>query len=89
VKLFLKRPPEMKNILKEFFEHILNNPAEDLDLKDRAAYFFRAMSANMEEFSEAFNKYEKEKLDAFIEDEEESSNQDGLNFNTLSIIYNK
>jgi AP-4 complex subunit beta-1 len=51
VKLFLKRPPEMKNILKEFFEHILNNQAEDLDLKDRAAYFFRAMSVNLEEFA--------------------------------------
>lgn len=79
----------MKNILKEFFEHILNNPAEDLDLKDRAAYFFRAMSVNLDEFSQSFLSYKKEKLDNFIEDEEESSNQDGLNFNTLSIIYNK
>ena len=44
VKLFLKRPPEMYEILAKIMNLIINSEEEDLDLKDRAIFYCKSFS---------------------------------------------
>jgi len=71
VKLFLKRPPEMQIILGSLFNLILSNEKEDIDLKDRAAFYYRIMQANIEDLAKALNE-PKQEITMFLEDEENS-----------------
>ena len=43
VKLFARRAPEMQGILAKLFTHILEDPTEDIDLKDRCAFYYRTL----------------------------------------------
>lgn len=43
VKLFLLRAPEMQLILGKLFSNLLSDPNEDIDLKDRAAFYYRSL----------------------------------------------
>jgi AP-4 complex subunit beta-1 len=44
VKLFLKRAPEMQQMLGKVFALILEDAnVEDIDLKDRASFYYRAL----------------------------------------------
>jgi AP-4 complex subunit beta-1 len=45
VKLFFKRPPEMQKVLGKVFQLIIENDKEDLDLKERATYYYKALSS--------------------------------------------
>ena len=54
VKLFIKRPPELQKTLGLYFSLILSNESEDLDIKDRAAFYYRAMQANIQDFVKSF-----------------------------------
>lgn len=50
LKLFLKRAPEMQGILSKIFNLILDDQyTEDIDLKDRASYYYRALQQNVNE----------------------------------------
>ena len=71
MKLFLKRPPEMQTILGSLFNLILSNEKEDIDLKDRAAFYYRIMQANIEELAKSLNE-PKQEITMFLEDEENS-----------------
>ena len=44
----------MQQILGNLFRNILKNINEDLELKDRAAFYYRAMQNNIKEFKELF-----------------------------------
>jgi len=43
LKLFFKRPPEMQKQLAKIFTLILENEREDVDLKDRAAFYYLSL----------------------------------------------
>ncbi len=68
---------------------ILGNPREDVDLRDRAAFYYRAMQNDINEFKDIFLRASSIKVEQFIEEEEEKQARDTLFFNTLSIIYSK
>ena len=44
----------MHENLSKFFSQILTNPNEDIDLKDRASFYYRAMQNDIAEFKEMF-----------------------------------
>ena len=54
IRLFLLRPPEMFENLTILFRQILTNSNEDIDLKDRASFYYRAMQNNIDEFKTMF-----------------------------------
>jgi hypothetical protein len=61
---------------------------EDVDLKDRAAFYLRVMQNNIEEFK-TFATKPPTSVETFIEDEELIKEKGTYEFNTLSVIYNK
>ena len=54
VKLFLKRPAEMYNVIATIFRTILTDDETQLHLKDYAAFLYRGMTAGVEEFKTVF-----------------------------------
>lgn len=52
--LYLKLPKDMLAILARVFERIINAETADARLKDLAAQYYRAMSADMLSFKELF-----------------------------------
>jgi hypothetical protein len=54
VKLFLKRPAEMYNVLSTIFRSILTDDDTHLHLKDYAAYLYRGLAAGVDDFKAAF-----------------------------------
>jgi hypothetical protein len=61
----------MQSILASIFNNILGNEEEDIDLKDRAAFYYRALQTNPEEVA-ALLRNIKAEIIAFVEDEEDS-----------------
>lgn len=47
MKLFFKRPPEMKKILISLLEYIMKTEEADPDLYDRAVYFYRLLCSDI------------------------------------------
>eukprot|EP01125_Pyxidicula_operculata_P021846 TRINITY_DN8691_c0_g1_i1.p1 TRINITY_DN8691_c0_g1~~TRINITY_DN8691_c0_g1_i1.p1 ORF type:complete len:820 (+),score=227.71 TRINITY_DN8691_c0_g1_i1:325-2460(+) len=86
LKLFFKRPVEMKPILSKLFSKSLEDFSHP-DVHDRALLYYRLLSSNVEKcrqtlfsirskpFSEVVDEYE---TDAIFEE-----------FNTLSVVYNQ
>ena len=54
VALFLKRPPEMHKVLALIMRYIFTNEKTPIDLKDRAAFYYRALENNPEEVKKGF-----------------------------------
>lgn len=67
----MKRPPETQLALGTLFSLILSNEKEDVDLKDRAAFYYRIMQANIDELAKVMND-SKTEITMFLEDEENS-----------------
>lgn len=86
-KLFFKTPGEMQEILGNLFQFIFNN-FSDVDLKDRAAYYYQLMQADVEE-AEFVICGEKAKVDDFSDNSNTQLAQIYKEFNTLSVLYNK
>lgn len=99
----MKRPPEMQNILGSLFNLYLSNENEDIDLKDRTAFYYRILQTNIDDLSKVL-KDGKIDLSIFIEDELNSKvnfskiffiylffskENNNIDFNTLSVIYQK
>lgn len=82
VKSFIKKPGEMQKILGRFIRHIISNDSEDIDLKERAAYYYQALRNNIRELTSI--------LQINVENEQDNVHfKEGLEFNTLSIIFKK
>ena len=47
IRLFLKRPPEMQKILGKLFKTIIENEDEDMDLKERAVFYYRCLQKDI------------------------------------------
>lgn len=54
VKLFLKRPDEMCNVLGNLLRAILTDDNTHLHVKDYAAFLYRALASDIEEFKTTF-----------------------------------
>lgn len=61
----------MQLSLGNLFHLILSNEKEDIDLKDRAAFYYRIMQANIDELFKIMNDA-KQEITMFLEDEENS-----------------
>ncbi|CAD8171016.1 unnamed protein product [Paramecium octaurelia] len=87
LKVFFVRAPEMHQVLGKLFYAIINNENEDIDLKDRAAYYYRALKSNPNEVKQLWQY--NIKVDKFLE--ETIINKEALlfEFNSLSVIYEK
>ncbi|CAD8087395.1 unnamed protein product [Paramecium primaurelia] len=87
LKVFFCRAPEMQEILGQLFYSIMNNENEDIDLKDRAAFYYRALQNNPNEIKKLWQNGIK--VDKFLE--EQNINKEALlfEFNSLSVIYEK
>lgn len=86
VMLFVKRPPEMQKIMSTVFGYILNNEHTLLDLKDRAAFYYRALQSSAEDVKKGFAEIKAE-MSGFKWEPAEEPNED--NFNSLCLIYRK
>jgi hypothetical protein len=60
VKLFLKRPAEMYNVICTIFRNILTDDDTHLHLKDYAAYLYRGLAAGVDEFNATFLETRRE-----------------------------
>ncbi|KRX06804.1 Armadillo-type fold [Pseudocohnilembus persalinus] len=89
IKLFLKRPPEMQQMLAQLFKNIMQNEQEDIDLKDRAAFYLRGMQHDINEFKNCFLDGEQPVIDDFTEDDEEIKAKDEFSFNSFAVLYKK
>ena len=59
----------MQKILGSIFESILGSENEDMDLKDRAAFYYRFLKANPQELSKVISQ-KNQNNSIFIEDDE-------------------
>lgn len=88
VKLFLKRAPEMREILAVLYNKLINE-CENPDVMDRAGFYYELLKHSPEVANEVLN-CEKHPIMNFLEDDisevqEILSNE----FNQLSVIYQK
>eukprot|EP01017_Pseudomicrothorax_dubius_P016527 TRINITY_DN1875_c0_g2_i3.p1 TRINITY_DN1875_c0_g2~~TRINITY_DN1875_c0_g2_i3.p1 ORF type:complete len:803 (-),score=273.94 TRINITY_DN1875_c0_g2_i3:134-2542(-) len=88
VKTFVKKPPETYEALASLLNAILNNENEDIDLKDRAAFYVRVLQTSVDDYKNFATK-PAIGIDSFVEDEELIKEKGSWEFNTLSVIYNK
>lgn len=58
----------MQSILGNLFVQILNNEKEDVDLKERAAFYYRLLQTNIDDLSKVL-KDNKTEILSFLEDE--------------------
>lgn len=86
LKLFLLRAPEMQLVLGRLFSAILNDPNEDIDLKDRAAYYYRSLQSGLPEVKQALSATGLT-IDKFLEEEEIKNESKAIEFNTLAAVY--
>lgn len=86
-KLFFKSPGEMQEILGKVFDFIFNS-FNDIDLKDRAFYFYNLLKSNVEE-AEYIICGERVVVENFINSKEELFDKIFSEFNSLSVLYNK
>lgn len=56
MKLFFKRPPEVQKILGRIFKLILENDKEDVDLKDRAGFYYKSLYQTPQKLMEIVHK---------------------------------
>ena len=54
VKLFLKRPLEMLNLVTTMFNKVLSNDEEQLYVRDYAAFLYRGLEKDIEQFKALF-----------------------------------
>ena len=87
-KTFFKFPGEMKKILGEVFNTILNNYS-DVDLRDRVYYYYNLMKKDIN-LAEFIICGQPTVVDYFYSDfDEDYIDQIFSQFNTLSIVYRK
>jgi len=86
LKLFFKRPKEVKPILARLFANSLDDMSNP-DVHDRAQFYYRMMSSNIERCKQILFSV-KPVLKGFVE-EQDGAEVDKLleEFNTLSVIY--
>jgi len=87
-KLFFKRAPEVQKMLGAFFEQIIKN-SSDSDLKQRAVFYYRLLKTDVN-LAERIIQGDHEKISEFYEDKNEDLKERlFLEFNTLSVVYQK
>lgn len=86
VMLFVKRPPEMLNTLSTIFKYVFANEHTLVDLRDRAAFYYRALQASPDDVKKGFAEI-KQEMSNFKEEKIDEQNDD--EFNTLSLVYRK
>lgn len=88
VRLFLSRPPEMIENLRNVINQIVTNENEDFDLKDRALFYCKALQYDLKELKKTLEQNVSQE-EMFVEDEEMIKEGATLEFNTLSVIFRK
>eukprot|EP01006_Ploeotia_vitrea_P015670 TRINITY_DN4566_c0_g1_i1.p1 TRINITY_DN4566_c0_g1~~TRINITY_DN4566_c0_g1_i1.p1 ORF type:complete len:800 (-),score=468.60 TRINITY_DN4566_c0_g1_i1:107-2506(-) len=88
MKLFFKRPPEMKAMLGRLLAAAIEDSSR-VDVRDRALFFYRLLKYNEHEAARVVNS-QKEIVESFVENDI-ADLQDRVfqEFNSLSIVYNK
>jgi len=88
VQLFTKRAPEMLETLKSLLSYIISDESEDYDLKDRAYFYCKLLQNNFKDLKDVMIT-KTDLTEMFVEDEELYQEGTTLEFNTLSVIYQK
>ncbi len=88
MQLFIKRPPEVYDMMKQLFSTILTNENEDYDLKDRAAFYCNVLKNNINDLQKLLEAGQ-EPPESFIEETALKEEGTTLEFNTLSVVYQK
>ncbi len=87
-KLFFKRAPEVQKMLGQFLEQLVKGAA-DTDLKSRATFYYRLIKTDVA-LAEKVANGEHEKIIEFFEDRnDETKERLFLEFNSLSVVYQK
>lgn len=87
-KLFFVRAPEVHKILAAFMEQLIKN-ATDADLRQRAVFYYRLLKHDIEAARKVIVG-EGEAIELFFEDQNDDMKERlFLEFNTLSVVYQK
>lgn len=88
LKLFFKRAPEVHKMLGQFMEQLIKNTV-DTDLKQRTIFYYRLLKIDIA-LAEKIVAGEHEKIGEFYEDKNEELREKlFLEFNSLSVVYQK
>lgn len=88
VKLFLKRAPEMQNILSTLFKQLFNE-CDNPDIHDRAGFYYKLLRSDPYMAEQIIN-CDKHPINQFYEDEKSKVTEILCQeFNQLSVIYQK
>lgn len=86
MKLFFKRPPELKNMLGVLLKKAVEEKSQ-VDVRDQALFYYRLLRYDVHEAARIVN-CEKVKVRSFVEAEDtEAKDQIFDEFNSLSAIY--
>jgi AP-4 complex subunit beta-1 len=69
IRLFLSRPPEMLETLRNLINHIVTNENEDFDLKDRALFYCKALQYDLKELKKNLEQNVSQE-EMFVEEEQ-------------------
>mmetsp|Transcript_6236 Transcript_6236/g.5596 ORF Transcript_6236/g.5596 Transcript_6236/m.5596 type:complete len:207 (-) Transcript_6236:564-1184(-) len=87
-KLFFKRAPEIHKMLGQFMEQLIKNTV-DTDLKQRAVFYYRLLKQDIGLAQRIVNG-DYGKIEDFYEDKNEELREKlFLEFNSLSVVYQK
>lgn len=87
--LFFQEPGEIKNGLSAILKTILNNPNEDFNARDQAYFYYKLLSTDIKQLETILRaKIDNGKIEYF-EDAEKAKEKLSLEFNTLSLVFQK
>jgi len=88
MKLFFKRPPELKQMLGKLLKAAVEDVSQ-IDVRDRALLYYRLLKYDVQEAARVVH-CPKVIVESFIEQEDQAvKDQIFKEFNSLSLVYNK
>ena len=87
-KLFFKRAPECKQLLGTIFQEIIQN-STDSTLKQRAIFLYRLLRTNIALAKEVAEQSNSEFEEFFEDKNDEVRERLFMEFNSLSVVYQK
>jgi AP-4 complex subunit beta-1 len=77
----------MQKVLGKVFKSIIENESEDIDLKDRASFYYKSLLQTPQKLIEIVHQVIK--VNQFLEDKKNLIENSSFEFNTLSVIFDK
>ena len=87
VKCFYHRPLETQAMLARLINKIMSDSNSDIDLQERCFYYYNVLRTNPNDLRKIFSS--SNSILQFLEEEKKEKEKDGIELNSLSVIYGK